>query len=325
MSSNSQPVTKYHPLAYAPGAKRDLLSIEQLGADEVEHLLLLAEDIHRHGENFKHTLEGCHAALLFEKPSLRTRVTFEVGMRELGGDALYLAPGDIALGKREAVKDVAKNLARWVDVLIIRTFAHNILWEMAHECHIPVINALSDLHHPCQALADVLTLRQLRGKLRGLKLAWVGDGNNVAHSLIQTAAKTGIHLVLATPPGFEPDHLIVNQSLGEAVEHGGQIEITYNPMDAVFQADAVYTDVWASMGQEEEAEGRRAIFRPYQVNAGLMALAKPDALFLHCLPAHRGEEVTDEVLDGPNSAVLEQAENRLYIAKALLYALLGGN
>ncbi len=325
MSSPEFARVQFRPLRHAPGLKRDLLSIEHLSIEEVESILELADAMRQHPANFLHTLNGQHAALVFEKPSLRTRVSFEVGMRELGGDSIYLAPGDVALGKRESVKDVASNLSRWVDVLIVRTFAHSIVWEMAQESHVPVINALTDLHHPCQALADVLTLRQIRGSLRGFKLAYVGDGNNVAHSLIQVAAKTGMHLVLATPPGFEPDHLILNQALADAATTRAKVEITYNPMDAVFQADAVYTDVWASMGQEAEAEGRRAIFRPYQVNSGLMALAKPDALFLHCLPAHRGEEVTDDVLDGPNSVVLEQAENRLHIAKALLFSLLGGN
>jgi ornithine carbamoyltransferase len=318
----TKPFVKLRPILPATRTKRDLLAIEDLSAAEVIDLLHLAEEIHAKPQEFRSSLEGRHAALLFEKPSLRTRVTFEVGMHEMGGEALYLAPADISLGKRETVKDIARNLARWVDALIVRTFSQNVLWEMAHEAHVPVINALSDLHHPCQALADVLTLRQLRGDLRGLKLAYLGDGNNVAHSLIQTAAKVGIHLVLATPPGFEPDHLIVNQSLADAGASGGKIEITYNPTDAIVDADAVYTDVWISMGQEEEAEGRRAIFRPFQVNARMMSMAKPDALFMHCLPAHRGEEVTDEVLDGHNSVVLEQAENRLYIAKAVLFALL---
>ncbi len=325
MSSPEFARIQFRPLRHAPGLKRDLLSIEHLSSEEVEHILDLADAMRQHPENFRHTLEGQHAALVFEKPSLRTRVTFEVGMRELGGDAIYLSPAEVALGKRESVKDVACNLARWVDVLIVRTFAHNIVWEMAQESHVPVINALTDLHHPCQALADVLTLRQIRGNLRGLKLVYIGDGNNVAHSLIQVAAKTGVHLVLATPPGFEPDHLILNQALADAAATRAKVETTYNPVDAAFQADAVYTDVWAGMGQEDEAEGRRAIFRPYQVNSGLMALAKPDALFMHCLPAHRGEEVTSEVLDGHNSVVLEQAENRLHIAKALLFSLLGGN
>jgi len=315
---------KFLPLAHGPGLKRDLLSIEHLSIEEMNRLLDLADAMRYHREEFRNVLAGRHSVLLFEKPSLRTRVTFEVGMQELGGDSLYLSPADVALGQRESVKDVARNLARWVDVLIVRTFAHNILWEMAQVSHRPVINALSDLHHPCQALADLLTLRQIRGNLRGLKLAYVGDGNNVAHSLIQAAAKAGMHLAVATPPGFEPDHLILNQSLADAAYTRAKIELTYNPSDAVFQADAVYTDKWASMGQEDEAEGRRAIFRPYQVNAGLLALAKPDALFLHCLPAHRGEEVTDDVLDGPNSVALDQAENRLYVGKAVLYSLLGG-
>ena len=315
----------YRPLARAAGAKRDLLSIEGLTPEEVENLLELAEEMRQHGASFSHALQGQHAAMLFEKPSLRTRVTFEVGMHELGGDALYLSPADVSLGKRESVEDVARNLARWVDVMIIRTFGHDVLWTMARSTHAPVVNALSDLHHPCQALADVLTLRQIYGKLRGLKLAYIGDGNNVAHSLIQVAAKTGLNLTLATPRGFEPDHMIFNGALVDALPNGACIEMTYDPAAAVKNADAVYADVWASMGQEAQADERRAIFQPYQVNAELMARAKPDALFMHCLPAHRGEEVTDTVLDGERSAVLEQAENRLYVAKAVLFALLGGN
>ena len=303
--------------------KRDFLSLHDLTASEMEGLLDLAFEVKRRPAAFENALERKTLALVFEKPSLRTRVSFEVGMAQLGGRAIYLGPSDIALGRREAVKDVARNLARWVDAIAIRTFSHHTIEEMADEAHVPVINALSDLLHPCQAVADVLTLRELKGDLRGLRLAFIGDGNNVAHALAQAAAKTGLHLVLATPRGYEPAAGIFRQAREDAVATGAKISIVQDPADAVQGADAVYTDVWASMGQEAEAEERRKIFTRYQVNSYLMPLAKPDAVFMHCLPAHRGEEVTDPVLDGPHSVVLEQAENRLHVAKAVLLALLG--
>ena len=305
-------------------AKRDFLSLHDVTVAEMEGLLDLALEVKRHPTVFENVLEGRMLALVFEKPSLRTRVTFEVGMAQLGGRAIYLGPADIALGRREAVKDVARNLARWVDTIAIRSFSHHTIEEMAAEAHVPVINALSNLLHPCQAVADVLTLRELRGDLRGLRLAFVGDGgNNVAHALAQAAAKTGLHLVMATPRGYEPAAGIFLQAREDAAATGARISIVQDPADAVQDADAVYTDVWASMGQEDEVEERKGIFARYQVNSYLMALAKPNALFLHCLPARRGQEVTDDVLDGPHSVVLEQAESRLHVAKAVLLALLG--
>lgn len=303
--------------------KRDFLSLHDLTVREMVHLLDLAEMVKQQPARFRRALDGRNIALIFEKPSLRTRVTFEAGAHQLGADAIYLSQADIALGKREPAADVARNLARWVDAIVVRTFGHHMLAEMAGACHLPVINALSDLLHPCQAVADVLTLRELRGNLSGLRLAWVGDGNNVAHSLMFAAARTGMHFTLAVPPGYEPNPVIYQQARVDATQTGARIEVTNDPTDAVRGADAIYTDVWASMGQEAEAEQRRAVFAPYQVNASLMALARPEALFLHCLPAHRGEEVSAEVLDGPHSVVLEQAENRLHVAKAVLLALLG--
>jgi ornithine carbamoyltransferase len=261
--------------------------------------------------------------LIFEKPSLRTRVTFEVGLEQLGGHAIYLAPGEIGLGKREAVKDVARNLARWVDVLVVRTFSQQVLEEMSAEANVPVINALSDLLHPCQTVADLLTLREAKGRLDGLRVAFVGDGNNVSMALAHGAAKTGMHLTIACPLGYRPYPYILAEAQADASITGAEIRIVDDPAEAVRGADAVYTDVWTSMGQESEAEERRSVFTPYQVNSALMALARPDALFLHCLPAHRGEEVAAEVLDGPQSVVLEQAENRLHAHKAILLALLG--
>ena len=303
-------------------SKRDFLSLHDLSFSEVQGLLDLAVEVKSHSRAFERALERKVLALIFEKPSLRTRVTFEVAMTQLGGHAIYLAPGDIALGKREAVKDVARNLACWIDALAVRCFAHSVLEEMAAEARVPVINALSDLLHPCQAVADALTLRERKGDLRGLRLAYVGDGNNVAHALAQVAAKTGMHLTLAVPQGYRPDALVFQQARADAAATGATLLVVEDSADAVHDADAVYTDVWASMGQESQAEERRGIFARYQVTSWLMALAKPNALFMHCLPAHRGEEVTDEVLDGPQSVVLEQAENRLYVAKALLLALL---
>ena len=307
-----------------PGAtKRDFLTLHDLTNWELEGLLDLARELKSFPAPFHHALEGKTVAMIFEKPSLRTRVTFEVSMAQLGGHAIYLSPADIALGKREAVKDVARNLARWVDGIVVRTFAHNILTEMAHEAQVPIVNALSDLLHPCQAVADLLTLREVKGKLRGLRLAYVGDGNNVAHALAQASAKLGVHFTVACPRGYEPDATVFREACADAESTGASLLVVQDPADAVHDADAIYTDVWASMGQEAEAEKRRRIFAPYQVNPMLMAVAKSDAVFMHCLPAHRGDEVTDEVLDGPQSVVLEQAENRLHVAKAVLLALLG--
>ena len=303
--------------------KRDFLSLHDLTVQELVNLLDIAETVKQQPARFRRALEGRNIALIFEKPSLRTRVTFEAGAHQLGADAIYLSSADIALGKREPAADVARNLARWVNAIVIRTFGHHLLEEMAAVAHIPIINALSDLLHPCQAVADVLTLRELRGNLSGLRLAWVGDGNNVAHSLMFAAARTGMHFTLAVPPGHEPNPAIFQQARAEAAATGARIELMNDPAEAVRHADAVYTDVWASMGQEAEAEQRRTTFARYQVNAALLALARPDALFMHCLPAHRGEEVSAEVLDGPHSVVLEQAENRLHVAKAVLLALLG--
>lgn len=302
--------------------KRDFLSLNALTIPEFSALLDQAEDARRHPQVYAGALRGRTLALIFEKASLRTRVTFEVAMAHLGGSSMYLSPTDIALGKREAVADVARNLGRWVDVVAIRTFGQPILDEFAAATHIPVINALSDQEHPCQAVADFLTLREVKGSLRGLRLAYVGDGNNVAHSLAQAAAKTGVHLRIACPGGYEPSVSVIRSLRAEALASGAEIEIVPEPGDAVQGADAVYTDVWASMGQEHETEKRARIFNTFRVDRYLMALAKPDAVFMHCLPAHRGQEVTSEVLDGPHSVVLEQAENRLHVAKALLLALL---
>ncbi len=313
------------PLEPEAGArKRDFLSLADLTPAELESLLDLAAETKARPEAFARALAGRTGVLIFEKPSLRTRVTFEIGLVQLGAQAIYLAPGDIALGRRESASDVARNLERWVDVLIVRTFGQQVLEEMARAVEIPVINALSDLLHPCQTVADLLTLRERWGRLAGRKLAYIGDGNNVAHSLIQGAAKTGLHLSLATPRGYEPSPAILVEAAKDARATGSDIRIVLDPEEAVSGADAVYTDVWTSMGQEEQAERRRSDFARYRVDARLMSLARPDAVFLHCLPAHRGEEVADEVLDGPQSIALQQAENRLPAHKAILLAVLCG-
>ena len=318
----STPVWQLKP---APGThKRDFLSLHDLTISEMESLLNLAEEIKQHPAAFSTVLQRKMAALIFEKPSLRTRVTFEVGFEQLGGHAVYLAPGDIGLGKRESVGDVARNLSRWVDVLIVRTFSQKILEEMAVEATVPIINALTDLLHPCQAVADLLTIREAKGDLKGLHLVYVGDGNNVALALAHAAGKVGMHFTMACPPGYEPDRDILTEARADAESTGAEITVVNDPKEVLGTADAVYTDVWTSMGQEKEAEERRRAFADYQVNGTLMDQAPADALFLHCLPAHRGEEVTDEVLDGLQSVVLEQAENRLHAHKAILIALLAG-
>ncbi len=267
-------------------------------------------------------LEGQSVALIFEKPSLRTRVSFEVGITQLGGHPIYLAGNDIQLGVRESVADVARNIERWVDMIVARTFAHDTVLELAQYADVPVINALTDFSHPCQGLADLYTLKQHRGpSLRGLTLAYVGDGNNVLHSLLFGCSGLGVHLHAAIPRGYEPAPAVVAEARARGRTSGAEIMLTHDPREAVVGADAVYTDVWTSMGFESERTQRMSIFRPYQVNAALMAHAQPGALVMHCLPAHRGEEITDEVLDGPYSVVLDQAENRLHVQKGVMALL----
>lgn len=301
----------------------DLLSLQELSPPEAEGLLELTGLVKERPEEFHTALAGKHLALIFEKPSLRTRVTFEVGVEQLGGRALFIDQTRARLGARESLADIARNLERWVDGVVLRTFEHRTVTEMAAHAAIPVINGLSDLEHPCQALGDYFTLQERFGDLRRVKLAFVGDGNNVCHSLLLAAALLGSRITVATPPGYEPAAEIVRAASQTAARSGGRVELTYDWQEAVRGADAVYTDVWASMGEEEEAEERRKIFAPYQVNAELMAQAAPHAVFLHCLPAHRGQEVTDGVMDSPQSLVYEQAENRLHVQKAILLLLLG--
>lgn len=307
--------------------KKDLVSISDLSGEEILDLFETAHAI-RHKQ--MEVARGKTLVLVFEKPSLRTRVTFSVAFFQLGGQVLYLAPTDIGLGKRESVPDVAKNLSRWVNAISARTFAHRTVEELAEYAEIPVVNALSDAEHPCQALADFLTILDHLGAPReggafswgDIKLAYLGDGNNVAHSLMLTAAKLGTHMAVACPEGYEPKKEFIEKAKEDAAKTGAEVIVTSDPKEAIKDADVVYTDVWASMGQEEEAAARKKIFAPYQVNAELLNHAKQDVLVEHCLPAHRGEEITDEVLDGPHSVVLDEAENRLHIQKAILYKLL---
>ena len=301
---------------------RDLLSIDDLSAEEVLHLFRLTAEMKKKPLTFRKSLDGKMMALIFEKPSLRTRTTFAVGIKQLGGDSIYLSPAEINLGKRESVHDVAKNLERMVEGVMIRTFGHDVCTSFALHCDKPVINGLTDLEHPCQALADFFTITEFKKDIRSLKLTYIGDGNNVVHSLMLTAAKLGAHLFVAVPDRYQPSQEILMRSREIAAVTGATIVITNDPVEASDNADMIYTDAWASMGQEAEAAERRAIFKPYQVNKELFSHAKPDALFMHCLPAHRGEEVVDDVIDSPNSVVFQEAENRLHIEKAIMHELL---
>jgi ornithine carbamoyltransferase len=303
---------------------RDLVSIADLEPSEVVTILDLAGLVKARPAEFRTALSGRQMAMFFEKPSLRTRLTFEAGMAGLGGTSIFVDQTASPLAARESLSDIAHNLERWVDLVVLRTFEHSTVTGMAEHAMIPVINGLSDVEHPCQALADFFTLKEKFGDLRGLRLAYVGDGNNVAHSLLLTAACLGTRITVACPAGYEPKPEVVGRALVIAARTGATVEITNDPMAAVAGADAVYTDVWASMGQEREATERRVIFAPYQVNETLMSLARPDALFMHCLPAHRGEEVAAEVMDSPRSIVFDQAENRVHVQKAILLLLLGG-
>jgi ornithine carbamoyltransferase len=298
-----------------PQLRHDLdLTVEQLNG-----VLELTQQVKQSRQRYAAALKGRYLSLLFEKPSLRTRMTFELAIKQLGGDCVTQAG---MIGDREPLKDVARNVARWTDAIVARTFSQETIEELSRWSGIPVINALSDLYHPCQALADMFTLKEHFGRLRGLKLAYVGDGNNVAHSLLLCCARLGIQAAIATPKGYEPNEAIVEQAKQLAVESGAAIEITNDPVAAVNSANAVYTDVWASMGQETEADQRNGLFAPYQVNQALLAQSRKDALFMHCLPAKRGLEVTDEVMESAQSVAFNQAENRLHVQKALLLMLL---
>ncbi len=302
----------------------DFLTIKDFSPQQIRDLLDLARLIKATPLAYTGALKGKTLAMIFEKPSLRTRVSFDVGIQQLGGFALCLSPAEINLGKRESVYDVAKNLERMVQGIMIRTFAHDIVERMAEYASIPVINGLTDYSHPCQAMADCLTLLETKGKVKDLKIAFIGDGNNVAHSLMFAGAQLGAQVWVATPPGYEPKEDAVQWARERGAQTGGTCTLTNDPIQAADGADVVYTDAWTSMGQEAEAEKRRQVFPPYQVNVTLFARAKPDAVFLHCLPAHRGEEVTDDVMDSPRSVIFQQAENRLHVQKAIMLELMKG-
>jgi ornithine carbamoyltransferase len=302
--------------------KRDFLSIEDWSAGELHSLLELSKKVKEYPANYGRALQGRSIALIFEKQSLRTHVTFDVGVHQLGAHPVYLTQGDISLGKRESVYDTAKNLERWVDGVVVRTYAHLTCVDLAKNMRVPVINALTDHEHPCQATGDFLTLSEKLGNLKGKKLVFVGDGNNVCHSLMLMAAKLGVDFIASTPRGYEPSPQVFKAAAQDAQLNGSIVDLNHNPKEALRHADAVYTDVWTSMGQEAEQEQRREVFREFQVNAKLMSHAKHGALFMHCLPAHRGEEVTDEVIDASQSVVFDQAENRLHSAKAIIVTLM---
>jgi ornithine carbamoyltransferase len=302
----------------------DLVSIRDLSPIEVESLFHLAAMMKARPEDFRQTLAGKHIAMFFEKPSLRTRLTFEAGICGLGGSVSFVDQRHERLDARESLADIAHNLERWVSAVVLRTFAHETVEGMAEYACVPVVNALSEVEHPCQALADYFTLYERHGNLKKITLAYVGDGNNVMHSLLLTAALLGSKIRIATPEGYGPAPQILADAREIAKQTGGKIELMTDPHKAVRGADAVYTDAWVSMGHEGETEERNRIFPPYQVNDDLMAGAAPKGVFMHCLPAHRNEEVTDAVIDSPRSVVFEQAENRMHIQKAILAMLVGG-
>lgn len=302
----------------------DLISIHDLARDEVLEILDLAQKVKADPGSYRDALPQKTLAMIFEKPSLRTRVSFEAGMTQLGGHAINLAPADVSMGKRESVADIARTLSGMADGIMARTFSHEAIVELARHAAIPVINGLSDHLHPCQALADFLTVREIFGRTEGIRLAYVGDGNNVAHSLMYAGAKLGAHISLATPASHAPDPGVVERARQDAAETGARITVGRDVAEAVSGADVVYTDTWASMGQEAEHDERVKIFRSFQVDSAVMRRAAKGAVFMHCLPAHRGEEVTEEVFESKASVVFQQAANRLHAQKAVLILLMGG-
>jgi ornithine carbamoyltransferase len=310
--------------AAARMAGEDLCNISDLSSAEVRAILKLGHDIKRNPREYRHALDAKQMVLMFEKASLRTRLAFETGMNTMGGNAIFVDQTNSPLGERETIADVARNLERWVDVIVLRTYAHDTITEMAANSRVPVINALSDFEHPCQALADYMTLEEHFGSVAGLNFTYVGDGNNVCHSLMLSGAQLGTNVTVATPRGYSPDIEIVTIAREMAEKNGCEIKLTQDPQAAVENADAVYTDVCVSMGMEHESTKRAPIFRPFQVNEALMSKAASHAVFMHCLPARRNEEVTDAVIDSPQSIVFDQAENRLHAQKALLLLLLAG-
>jgi len=301
---------------------KDFIEIHDYTSDEVRELFELARDLKATPDKYRDALRGQTLAMIFEKSSTRTRVSFEVGMFQLGGHALFLSWRDIQLGRGEPIPDTARVLSRYVDGIMARTFAHSTVTDLAEYATIPVINGLTDLSHPCQVMADYFTAWEHLGDLKGRKIAWVGDGNNMAHSLMFGASKVGMDIVVATPPGYEHDRNVIAQATADAKAAGTSMTITHSIEEAVDDADIVETDVWASMGQEDEAEKRRRDFDGWQVDKRAMSMAKKDAIFMHCLPAHRGEEVAAEVIDSPQSVIYDEAENRLHVQKAIMYVLM---
>lgn len=304
--------------------KKDLLTVGDLTKEDIENILKrssLLKEKQKRGETHC-SLIGKSLGMFFEKASTRTRVSFEVGIYQLGGQAIFLTYQDLQIGRGETIADTARVLSRYIDCLVVRTFSQKVVEELARYATIPVINGLTDIHHPCQVLSDLFTIFEKKGRLNGLKLCYIGDGNNVANSLIEGATRVGINLTLACPDGYEPLKEIVREAIAEKEKGGPHIEILRDPLKAAEGADILYTDVWASMGQESEREKRLKVFSPYQVNSKIVQVAKPDVLVMHCLPAHRGEEITDEVIDGKYSIVLDQAENRLHTQKAILEMLM---
>ena len=302
----------------------DMCSIADLSSGEVRAILKLGHEVKRNPRAYRHALDAKQMVMMFEKASLRTRLAFEAGINTMGGNAIFVDQTNSPLGERESISDVARNLERWVDVIVLRTYAHDTVTEMAANSRVPIINALSDFEHPCQALADFMTIEEHFGTASGVNFTYVGDGNNVCHSLMLTGAQLGANITVATPRGYSPDIEIVTIAREIAEKNRCELRLLQDPQAAVEGADAVYTDVCVSMGFEHESTKRAPIFRPFQVNEALMAKAKPDAVFMHCLPARRNEEVTDAVIDSAQSIVFDQAENRLHAQKALLLLLLGG-
>ena len=300
---------------------KHFLSLKDITSNDWKEIFDLSTDVKKQPQKYSQSLAGKTLGMIFQKSSTRTRVSFEVGMFQLGGHALFLSSNDIQIGRGETIGDTARVLSRMVDIIMARVFGHDIVEELARYGSVPVINGLSDFSHPCQGVADYFTLYERWGDCKGRKIAYVGDGNNVCHSLLFGAAALGMHIAVGAPDGYKPDEGVVAFSRDLAAKTGGSVSIVTDPAEAVRNADAVYTDVWASMGQEKEYHERKAVFGGYQVNGKLFSHAKSDALFLHCLPAHRGDEVTDEVIDSPNSVVWDEAENRLHCQKAILLLL----
>jgi len=303
--------------------KKDLISIKDLEPKEIREIFELTDKLKKNSASYTDSLKNKTLALIFQKPSNRTRVSFSVGMTQLGGNYIYLGPDELKLGVRESAHDVAKVLSRYLDGIVARTFSHKEFLELAKSADIPVINGLTDLYHPCQGLTDLYTIKKKKGASKEIKISYVGDGNNVLHSLLLGASKLGMKIFAATPKGYEPKKEIVNEAKKFASKSEAEIHIGNNPTEAAEDSDCIYTDVWASMGKESEHKKRLKDFKNFQVNDKLISLAKPDCIIMHCLPAHRGEEITDEVIDGQNSVVFDQAENRLHVQKAILIKLMG--